>query len=478
MEYFAMNKLLKLILPIAAFTTSTCIAQKIKSNQPNIIIICADDLGYGDVGSYGSEISTPNIDRIGKEGIRFTQFYAAAPVCTPSRYGLLTGSYPQRSIHQLTHALMPGDKNYLDKSETTIAENLKSANYTTALIGKWHLGLENESSSPTDHGFDRFYGFKGGAIDYYYHAYAKQSLDWYVDNKLSTEKGYSTDLLTNHAIEFIDGVKNKPNPFFLYLPYNAPHYGKTDTDSSSEGYTVAVSEAKAAGRNVINSLQAPKQYVEKISKIDNKYRRVYAAMISCLDDNIGKLLNKLEKDGLLETTMIWFISDNGGYSQTQQTHASNGALRGEKGSLYEGGIRVPAMVWWKSKIKNNQVIAAPVCNVDLLPTICSILKIKKSIPSLVVDGKDISPLLFNNKKTPRDLYWKYNKQFAIRSGKWKLVNGVELYDLEKDMSERVNLASKYPVIVKTLQQRFVVIERSIKPVYHAYKTNYKTFAMP
>lgn len=318
---------------------------------------------------------------------------------------------------------MPGDKNYLDTSETTMAEYLKTANYTTAIIGKWHLGLKNKNSSPTDHGFDKFYGFKGGAVDYYYHAYANESLDWYVNNRLSTEKGYSTDLLTRHAIEFIDDVKKKSKPFFLYLPYNAPHYGKTDTDSISEGYTVSVSAAKSTGPNVINSLQAPKAYVDKFSNIQNKYRRVYTAMVSCLDDNIGKLLNKLAKDGLLETTMIWFISDNGGYSQTQQKHASNGALRGEKASLYEGGIRVPAMVWWKGKIKSNQVITTPVCNVDLLPTICSVLKIKKPL-SASVDGKDISELLFNNKGTSRDLFWRFNQQFAIRSGNWKLINGI------------------------------------------------------
>ena len=458
--------MLRFILSLAVFATSTCVAQKMKTKRPNIIIIYVDDLGYGDLGIYGSEIPTPNIDRIGKEGIRFTQFYDAAPVCTPSRYSLLTGSYPQRSIHQLTNALMPGDKNYLDTAEKTIAEYLKSVNYITAIIGKWHLGLENKNSSPIDHGFDKFYGFKGGAIDYYYHAYAKQSLDWYVDNTLSPEKGYSTDLLTGHAIGFIDEVKNKPNPFFLYLPYNAPHYGKTNTDRITEGYTVAVSEAKAAGPNVINSLQAPKEYVEKFSKIENRYRRVYAAMISNLDDNIGKLLNKLEKNGLLETTMIWFISDNGGYSQTQQKHASNGALRGEKASLYEGGIRVPAMVWWKGKIKTNQVVAAPVCNVDLLPTICSLVKINGSVSSPVIDGKDISEILFKNKAIPRDLYWKFNKQFAIRSGKWKLLNGIELYDMEKDISERVNLASAYPEIVQTLQQKFAAIDNKVKPVEH------------
>lgn len=209
-----MNNLLRLIFSIAVLATTTCIAQKTKNRQPNIIIIYADDLGYGDLSSYGSEIPAPNIDRIGKEGIRFTQFYDAAPVCTPSRYSLLTGSYPQRSLHGLTQVIMPGSTSYLDKAETTLANYLKTSNYTTAIIGKWHLGLQNKNASPTDYGFDKFYGFKGGAIDYYYHAYAKEGLDCYVDNKLSTGKGYSTDLLTNCAIEFIDDVKNKSTPFF------------------------------------------------------------------------------------------------------------------------------------------------------------------------------------------------------------------------------------------------------------------------
>lgn len=459
-----MNNLLTLILSIAIFTTTTSIAQKVKTKNPNIIIIYADDLGYGDLSSYGSEIPTPNIDRIGKEGIRFTNFYAAAPVCTPSRFSLLTGSYPQRSLHGLTQVIMPGSTSYIDESETTIAEYLKTADYATAIIGKWHLGLKYKNSSPIDYGFDKFYGFKGGAIDYYYHAYAMQSLDWYVDNILTKEQGYSTDLLTKHALDFINLSKNKSNPFFIYLPYNAPHYGKTDADSITDGYTIAVSEARASGPTVINSLQAPKSYVEKFSHIQNKYRRVYAAMLSNLDDNIGKLLNKLEKDGLLNNTMIWFMSDNGGYSETQQKHANNGLLRGEKAGLYDGGIRVPAMVLWKGRIKSNQVISTPVCNIDLLPTICSILKIKKPLTSPVVDGKDISSLIFKNKSTPRDIYWRYNKQSAIRSGKWKLVNGIELYDLEKDISEKLNLASTYPEIVKTLQQKFEAIDNKVKRI--------------
>ncbi len=163
------------------------------AQQPNIIIIYADDLGYGDLSSYGGEISTPHIDGIGKRGIRFTDFYVAAPVCTPSRYSLLTGSYPQRSRHNLTFALMPDDKNYLDTSETTLATYFKAKGYQTALIGKWHLGQQDASVLPTRFGFDSFTGTLGGCIDYFYHSYGKMGPDWYRNNKPTRVKGDSTD---------------------------------------------------------------------------------------------------------------------------------------------------------------------------------------------------------------------------------------------------------------------------------------------
>lgn len=429
---------------------------------PNIIIILADDLGYGDLSSYGSEIPTPNIDLIGENGIRFTNFYVAAPVCTPSRYSLLTGSYPQRSMHHLTNVIMPGDSiRYLDRSETTIAQYLKKAEYNTAIIGKWHLGLETPASLPTDFGFDTFYGFTGGAVDYYYHAYAKQSLDWYVQNKLKQEEGYATDLFTEYAINYIDAVKGSSAPFFMYLPYNSPHYGKTDTTLLKGGYTIAVGEGKAAGPHVINSLQVPQKYIDRFSGIKDPYRRAYAAMVSNLDDNVGRLMGKLKKEGLLENTMIWFISDNGGYSETQKGHSSNGILRGEKASLYEGGIRVPAMLYWKDHIRSKQVISQPVSSIDLVPTIAALTDTKKYLKSKIIDGKDISSLIFNNKFPERDLYWKYNSKSALRSGDWKLVNGRELYNLSGDPGEKIDLASGYPEKVKVLMEKFEVIDRSL-----------------
>jgi len=454
----------KKLLPLLPATclcllTATLTAQP---QKPNIVIIYADDMGYGDLSSYGGEIPTPNIDHIGSQGIRFTDFYDAAPVCTPSRYSLLTGACPMRSMHQLTKALMPADKNYLDRKEVTLAQYLKQAHYTTALIGKWHLGQETPASSPTDFGFDEFTGFKGGAIDYYYHAYASLPLDWWVHDRLQQEKGYSTDLITQHAIEFIRNSRPASSPFFLYLAYNAPHYGKTNTDSAGGGYSLSLGDAKKTGANIINSLQAPREYVDRFSSIADPYRRVYAAMIASLDDNIGKLIAALQHDHLLDNTMIWFISDNGGYSQTLHGHASNGGLRGEKGSLYEGGIRVPAMVWWQNKIKAGQMNHTPVCNMDLVPTLAAITGVSSALHKSTIDGQDIGDLLFHQRPIQRDLFWQYNGQSALRSGNWKLINASELYDLSADKEEKTNLAEQYPAKVTELKEKMVKAEARIK----------------
>ncbi len=417
---------------------------------PNVIVIYVDDLGYGDLSSYGGDIPTPNIDRIGEEGIRFTDFYAA-PVCTPSRFGLLTGSNPIRSRHDLNTALMPFSTNYLDPAETTLAEYLKSAGYHTALIGKWHLGRADESDSPLRHGFDRFYGFEGGCVDYFYHTYGKLGLDWYVDGKKTNEEGYATDLLTRHAMNYLGESKERKAPFFLYLAYNTPHYGKSDPDSLPAN-TVTLAEANYKGYPVANTLQAPAGYLERFNHIKDPYRRVYAAMVANLDDNIGRLMQRLHEEGLSENTMIWFISDNGGSSQSLHGHASNGALKGEKGTLWEGGIRVPAMVRWTTRIKPGQVINTPACNLDLVPTLSSIAGFGKALPDNVIDGKDIGPILFHNKKMTRDLFWSFRGQTAIRRGAWKLIDG-ELYNLEQDPSERNNVAERYASVVRKLEKR-------------------------
>lgn len=419
---------------------STMGQPKSRNDKPNIILIYVDDLGYGDLGSYGAEFLTPNIDKIGKEGIRFTDFYAANPVCTPSRFGLLTGMAPYRSLHGLTNALMPNDKGYLDKEERVLSQYLQGVGYQTALIGKWHLGINPNGDMPDKYGFNLFTGSLGGCIDYFQHEYGQMGLDWYINSVKTAESGYSTDLLTNHAIDFIQKEQKDEQPFFLYLAYNAPHYGKTSR-GTGDNFTLKIGDAKYNDINDINTLQVPEEYLKKVSYIQDPYRRTYAAMVQNLDDNIGRLLSYLEEHGLEENTMIWFISDNGGYAQSNYGHGSNGILRGQKAQLYEGGIRVPAMVKWPKEIQAELEIKNPVINMDVLPTLAKLLGFEHLLNGRRLDGVDISRLWEGKSIGERALYWKFGKQSAIRKGKWKLINN-ELYDLEKDPQEKNDLSDK------------------------------------
>jgi len=440
------------ILLILIYCSVSLYGQSVRTKLPNIVVIYVDDMGYGDLQSYGSEIPTPNIDRIGKDGIRFTDFYSAAPVCTPSRYALLTGKYPQRSKHNLTFALMPEDKNYLDPSETTIAGYLKKVGYQTAIIGKWHLGLA-ENTSPTGYGFDDFTGTTSGCVDYFTHSYGARGRDWYVNDKPSVEKGYSTDLLTNHAIQFVNTQSIAGNPFFLYLPYNAPHYGKTNPDRIVD-YTISLGKAQYKGLTDLNTLQVPHKYIKRFLHIKDPYRRAYAAMVSSLDDNIGRLMEVLKKKKLLDNTIVWFISDNGGYSVSNFSHSSNGILRGEKASLFEGGIRVPSMISWKNKIKGNRVESCMSTNLDVLPTLMALAG-APPIEKSNIDGVDLSPLLLKNTMpSPRVLYWKFKDQQAMRKGEWKLIldkSGFQLFNLKNDPQESNDLFHSQQDIVKKLK---------------------------
>lgn len=436
--------------------------EKQQNNHPNILIIYADDLGYGDLSSYGSEISTPNIDKIGEEGIKFTDFYVSAPACTPSRYSLLTGSYPQRSVHNLTGALMPVDTNYLDPSEKIIPAYLKPK-YKTALFGKWHLGLPAPETMPDIHGFDVFTGFKGGCIDYFSHVYGQMGHDWYVNGKPTHEEGYQTDLITNHTLDYIDDVSSSGSPFFIMVSYGAPHYGKTDPEDYDESNTTLLQIPREyKGVPVVNTLQAPPEYIERFNNIEDIYRRTYAAMVSNLDDNVGRVISLLEEKNLLNNTIIWFISDNGGYSERFHAHASNGGLRSEKGFLWEGGIRVPALMQWKEKIQGGQIMQAPVCNTDVLPTIMSILNMPVSEKDVgYIDGIDQAPLLLQNMESERTIFWKYRDQTAFRSGKWKLVDNKFLFNLESDKEEKFDVSGENKAIVEKLKNEYHKIERQI-----------------
>ncbi len=395
--------------------------------RPNIILIVADDLGYGELGCQGGkDIPTPNIDSIAKNGTRFTSGYVSCPVCSPTRAGMLTGRYQQRFGHEFNPG-PPGQASTtfgLPLTETPLPARLKAAGYATGMVGKWHLGYE-KGYMPPDRGFDEFFGFPGGA-----HAYNNPLVDGnnpiMRGDKPVDEKEYLTDAFGREAVSFIE--KHKAGPFFLYLPFNAVHA----------------------------PLQATEKYESRFSKIADKKRRTFAAMQSAMDDNVGKVLDCVRKNKLEENTLIIFISDNGG--PTKSTTSGNGPLRGFKGDTLEGGIRIPYMMQWKGTIPAGKVDDRPVIALDIAPTVCRLAEAKTD--GAKFDGVDLMPFLTGKSSgAPHDaLYWRFGKKCAIREGDWKLVdNGTgkwELYDLSKDIGESKDLAADKPAKFRKLKARW------------------------
>ena len=408
------------------------------SPPPNILLINADDLGMGDLSSYGGEIPTPNIDSIGEQGMRFTDFYVSSPVCTPSRFSQLTGLVPGRSRHKLMGPLMPTSERDtqrgLEAGETTIAEILKKRGYATALVGKWHLGHGDKRFLPTRHGFDYFYGFTPGCMAYFTHRYRGEAC-FYRNEELIEEQGYSTDLFTREAVSFIE--HNRDNPFYLNLAHNAPHYGKAN--------------APGAAANV---LQAPQELIERFHGPDQN-RNVYSAMVVSLDNGVGEILKTLERLGLAENTLVIFTSDNGG---SLPYGGSNGEFRGQKGTLFEGGIRVPCLIRWPQAIPEAGVLCRQVgSHLDFFPTFAALAGV--SIGEFQLDGIDLSETIRNPRTapTPRTLYWDYGGSQAVRQGNWKYLKDKEgnqyLFDLEDDPYEKTNLIEEKRALAAELAEK-------------------------
>lgn len=404
-----------------------------KQRRPNILLIVTDDQGINDVSAYGSEIPTPNIDEIGQNGIRFTNFYVTAPVCTPSRYGLLTGRYQYRSIEAFQEALLPRDPKHeevhLSADEITIADVLKRNGYKTALIGKWHLGHGDVEFGPNNHGFDYFYGFLPGCIDYYRHTYESDPA-WYRNKTLIEEEGYATDLLTNEAIRFIE--EHKDVPFFLDLSYNAPHYGRCPDGK------------------LLQSPPEAKELPEK-SVAD---RAVYAAMVKNLDKGIGRVIETLRRLQLEEDTIVIFCSDNGG---DYDYGGNNKPYRGEKGTLWEGGIRVPCHIQWKGHIQPDQTSDQPIISLDFFPTLIRLTGV--AFTERILDGYDISDVLLTNKPAPdRYLFFRRKNQIAVRDKRWKYLKDSDdkeyLFDLTNDPYEQHNLLDESPEQAHLLKTEF------------------------
>ncbi len=415
------------------------------AERPNILLIFTDDQGWNDVGCYGSEIPTPNIDRIGAEGIQFNRFYSASSICTPSRFGLLTGRNPARSEDQLLSALMfMADEHAetgIQKHETTIAEVLRDqAGYDTALIGKWHLGHGTVGLLPVNHGFSLFKGHTGGCIDFFTMTYGKIP-DWYHGTELVSENGYATELITDEALGFLSGRDTAEKPFFLYLAYNAPHFGK--------GYS-------PKDQAPVNLMQAQAADLKRVDFIEDKIRREFAAMTVNLDDGVGRVLKALEEKDLDKDTLVIFLTDHGG---DPSYGGSNTPLRGQKASLFEGGIRVPCMMRWPGKIEAGRKSDALAWSPDLFPTFCKLAGVEVPSPKNVIDGEDISRILLEGnpaKDFSREMYWETgaHKELerkgwqAYRTDQYKYVHdpkaGDFLFDLEDDPFEKKNLADSDP----------------------------------
>lgn len=407
--------------------------------KPNLIVIMADDLGYADVGFNGcKDIPTPNIDSIAKNGIRFTNGYVSYAVCGPSRAGFMTGRYQQRFGFERNPQYRPDDPNMgLPKTEMTLADSLGKVGYNSGIIGKWHLGA-HPSNHPLKRGFNHFFGHLGGGHQYFPELLTikdsynvrkdREESDSYrtwILNDHQPEKTtkYLTDEFSDAAIRFVE--KNKDKPFFLYLAYNAPH----------------------------GPLQATEKYLKRFPDIKDKKRRTYAAMVSAVDDGVGLLLNKLKELKLEDNTIIFFLSDNGG--PEKKNASDNGPLRDGKGSIYEGGWRVPFAMQWTKKIKPG-VYDYPVNSLDIFGTISALSGSPTKNP---LDGVNLIPYITGEiKKAPHKTVnlRKFDaKQHAIRLGNYKLVtreNGEEkeLYDLKDDIGEKNNIAEKYPEKVKEI----------------------------
>ena len=430
------KRAIKLLVFACALTTTTVVAAD--ARKPNILVIVADDLGYGELSIQGNpEIPTPNIDTLAKSGVRFTSGYVSGPYCSPTRAGLMTGRYQQRFGHEFNPgpAQSAGTAVGLSLKEKTIGDHLKEAGYRTGWFGKSHLGYEPQFH-PLKRGFDEYFGFLGGAHDY---------LDAAGDSRNPILRGttpvqaidYTTDAFGREAVSFIE--KHHTESWFVYLPFNAVHA----------------------------PLESLDKYLERFSNITERKRRTFAAMLSAMDDAVGAVLAKIREHKLEENTLIFFFSDNGG--PTASTTSGNGPLRGFKSQTWEGGVRVPFMVQWKGHLPAGKVDDRPVIQLDILPTALAAAGVGIK-PEWKLDGVNLLPYLTGAQTGfPHEaLYWRFGGQMAIRKGEWKLVKGTglaagaaslqgqantegaELYNLSRDIGEKNNLAAENPGKVKEL----------------------------
>jgi arylsulfatase A-like enzyme len=441
--------------PAAAAQTST-------APRPNIVFIVSDDQGWADVGFHGGDLKTPSIDKLAAAGARLEQFYVQ-PVCSPTRAAFLTGRYPMRyGLH--VGVVRPWAQYGLPLDERLLPQALKEAGYATAITGKWHLGHFQPAYLPTNRGFDKQYGHYNGALDYNTHV-RDGGHDWHRDDKANYDEGYATHLLAREASRII-AEHNTSKPLFLYVPFNAVH----------------------------SPHQVPDRYMEPYKHLTGD-RKIYAGMLAAMDEAIGQIVGAVEKKGIRDNTLIFFCSDNGGPAPGRVT--SNGPLRAGKGTLYEGGVRVPAVAVWPGKIKAGSIVNAPLHIVDWYPTLVKLaggsLEQKK-----LLDGRDAWPAITQGAPSPHEdiLHNITPIGGAIRVGDWKLIVGgqfseidggegagkagkkkagktggdgarIELFNIKDDPNEKTNLAEKNPAKLKELQTKLDAYTKATVPTKQA-----------
>jgi arylsulfatase A-like enzyme len=438
----------------AALAAAPLLAQRPAVRRPNIVFIIADDLGYGDLSCYGQDrLSTPNIDRLAKEGMRFTQAYSGATVCAPSRCSLMTGLHGG-------HARIRGNRNPeipLEASDLTIAEALKTTGYRTGLFGKWGLGYTGTPGIPNKKGFDEFFGYHTQlqAHTYYPHQLYDNSRDFTIAANWGTKsRQYAPDLIAERALRFLDGDRDRP--FFLYMPSTIPH-------ANNE-----------LGRDTGDGMEVP-DWGEFAGKDWPNPEKGFAAMMARLDRDVGRVLDKLRETGADQNTVVIFTSDNGPHQEgghNAKFFNSSGPLRGIKRDLYEGGIRVPFLIRWPGIVAPGSTCEQPIAFWDMLPTLAEIGG--GTVPR-GLDGVSITPAVRGQALPPdRVLYWEFHEggfNRAIRFSDWKAIQfgkdgPIELYNLKTDLAETTNVAASHSDVIAAARRHFaaVRVESPLFPV--------------
>ncbi len=436
----------RIIIVVGAIVASTSLARAQRpaanADRPNVVLIVTDDIGYGDVGSYGAkDVRTPNIDRLAKQGARFTDFYAA-PQCTPTRAALITGRYQQRvRLERALGSTGASLEQGLPATGRTLPQLVKNAGYATGLVGKWHLGYKSEYQ-PNAHGFDYFFGFLAGYIDFYTHTHGGDGAhDLYENGKAVSDSGYMTDLITQHAVRFIS--QHAAAPFFLEVTYNAAHWPFQPPGRPSRAPNNA-------------AFQGPDDSIPAT-------RKDYVAMLERADEGVGEITALLDKLGLARNTLVIFTNDNGG-----EWLSNNAPLFHRKDTLWEGGIRVPLIVRWPGRVPAGTTSAQPGITMDLTATILAATK--APVPADAgLEGVDLVPLLAGSRPPlTRTLFWRIattvRQQRAVREGPWKMLldgDDLLLFDLPHDIGERHDVAAQYPDVVRRLAKRLADWERDV-----------------